>query len=125
MALSDNGRNSAVNGLASSSTHISLHSADPGTTGANEITGGRPAYARKAATWGTAASGTRTLSSAVVFDIPAGVTVSHFGIWSAVTGGNFQAGDALRDASNNAVTETYGGQGTYTLTTASLTINTA
>ncbi len=123
MPLSDNGRNSAVNGLASAATYISLHTADPGTTGANEVTGGSPAYARKAATWGTAASGSRALSSAVVFDVPAGVSITHFGLWSAATSGNFQAGDALRDASNNAVTETFGGQGTYTLTTATLTVN--
>lgn len=125
MALSDNGRNSAVNGLASSATYISLHTADPGTTGASEVTGGSPAYARKAATWGTAASGTRTLSTPVVFDVPAGVTITHFGLWSAATSGNFQGGDPLRDASNNPVSEAFGGQGTYTLSTASLTVNTA
>ncbi len=123
MALSDNGRNAAVNGLASSATHLSLHSGDPGTTGANEITGGSPAYARKAATWGTAASGSRTLSSAVQFDVAASTQVSHFGTWTALTGGNFLGGDALRDSSNNAVVETFGGQGTYTLTTATLTVN--
>ncbi len=123
MPLSDNGRNSAVNGLASSASYLSLHSGDPGTTGANEITGGSPAYARKAATWGTAASGSRTLSSAVQFDVAASTQVSHFGTWTALTGGNFLGGDALRDSSNNAVVETFGGQGTYTLTTATLTVN--
>lgn len=123
MALSDNGRNSAVNGLASASAFLSLHSGDPGTTGANEITGGTPAYARKAATWGTASSGSRSLSAAVQFDVAAGTQVSHFGVWTTATGGAFQGGDALRDASNNAVVETFGGQGTYTLTTATLTIN--
>ncbi len=123
MALSDNGRNSAVNGLASSATHISMHTADPGTTGASEVTGGSPSYARKAATWGAASSGSRALSTPVVFDIPSGVTVTHFGLWSAASGGNFLGGDNLRDASNNPASEAFGGQGTYTLTTASLTIN--
>ncbi len=125
MALSDNGRNAAVNGLASSATYISMHTADPGTTGASEVTGGSPAYARKPASWGTAASGTRSLSSAVVFDIPSGVTVSHFGLWSAASGGIFLGGDNLRDGSNNPASEAFGGQGTYTLTTASLTVNAA
>lgn len=125
MPLSDNGRNSAVNGLAASCTFLSLHSGDPGTTGANEITGGSPAYARKSVTWGTAAAGSRSLSAAVQFDVAAGTQVSHFGAWSAATAGAFQGGDALRDASNNAVVETFGGQGTYTLTSATLTINSA
>jgi hypothetical protein len=125
MPLSDNGRNSSVNGLATACTHMSLHTADPGTTGAAELTGGTPAYARKAVTWAAAASGTRNLSAAVTFDVPGGVSVSHFGVWAAVTGGNFQGGDALRDAGNNPVVETFGGQGTYTVTAASLTINAA
>ncbi len=123
MPLSDNGRNSAVNGLASNCTHISLHSADPGTTGANEIIGGSPAYARKPASWGAATAGSRALSSPVVFDVPAGVTVTHFGHWNAASGGNFQAGDNLRDGSNNPASEAFTGQGTYTLTTVTLTVN--
>lgn len=120
MPLSDNGKNSMVNGLASNATHMSLHSADPGTTGANEITGGSPAYARKAATWGAASAGVRTLSSQLVFDVPAGVTVTHTGVWSAASGGTFQGGDNLRDGSNNPVSEAFSGQGTYTVTTATL-----
>jgi hypothetical protein len=125
MPLSDNGRNASVNGLATAITHLSLHSADPGTSGAGELTGGTPAYARKACTWGTAAGGSRSLSAAVTFDVAAGITVSHFGCWSALTAGSFHGGDALRDGSNNPVTETFGGQGTYTMTTATLTINAA
>ena len=41
-------KNSMLDAL--SITHISLHDDDPSTTGANEVTGGSPAYARKAAT---------------------------------------------------------------------------
>jgi hypothetical protein len=121
--LSDNGRNAAVNGLGTAVTYLSLHTADPATTGTAEVTGGTPAYARKACTWGAAASGSKNLSASVTFDVPAGVTVSHFGTWSAATAGTFYGGDALRDGSNNPVTETFGGQGTYTMTTATLTIN--
>ncbi len=123
MALSDAGRNNAVNGLATTAVYMSMHSADPGTTGASEITGGSPAYARKAVTWGAASSGTRNMSAAVVFDIPSGSNVSHYGLWTAATGGVFQGGDSLRDGSNNPVVESFSGQGTYTVTTASLTIN--
>jgi hypothetical protein len=127
MPLSDNGRNASVNGLASAILFLSLHSADPGTTGAAELSGGTPAYARKAVpSWTTAASGSRSLSSAVTFDVASGTTVSHFGAWNQLAaGGTFYGGDALRDGSNNPVTETFGGQGTYTMTTATLTINAA
>ena len=73
--------------------YLSLHTATPGTTGASEVTGGSPAYARKS-TVVTATSGTGT-STTVTFDVPAGVTVTHFGTWSAVTGGTFYGGNAL------------------------------
>jgi hypothetical protein len=125
MALSDSGRNAAVNGLATVALFVSLHSSDPSTTGANEITGGSPAYARKGVTWGTATSGVRSLASSVTFDVPSGSSVSHFGIWSAATSGTFYGAETLRDADNNPVVETFGGQGTYTLTVASLAINNA
>lgn len=66
---------------------ISMHTADPGTTGANEATGGSPAYARKQTTWTSGTTGTNT-GSVVTIDLPAG-TYTHAGIWSAATGGTF------------------------------------
>lgn len=120
MALSTNGRNTAVDGLATAATSVSLHTADPGTTGANEVTGGTPAYARKTPTWAAAAGGSRALQGTVVFDVPSGVTVSHFGLWNGTT---FLGGDVLRDGSNNPASANFSAQGTYTLNTATLTIN--
>src|SRR5215469_10582889 len=75
-------------------TYISLHSGDPGVTGANEISGGSPAYARVATTWGTAASGAMT-GSQVTINVPATVTVTYAGLWTAATGGTFYAGCQL------------------------------
>lgn len=60
----------------------SLHSAYPGATGANELAGGSPAYARKAIAWGAAANGQKTLAAAVTFDVPAG-DVKWVGFWSS------------------------------------------
>ncbi|QJD50430.1 hypothetical protein SEA_CHRIS_28 [Mycobacterium phage Chris] len=65
---------------------ISLHSADPGTTGANEITGGT--YARKTTTWGTAAivSGgsdagkAQIVGSTINFGVPGGVAVAYYSV---------------------------------------------
>ena len=71
---------------------LSLHTANPTTTGGSEATGGTPAYARKATTV-TASAGTGT-STQVTFDVPAG-NYTHFGTWSAITGGTFYGGNPL------------------------------
>lgn len=63
-------------------TQASLHTAFPGTTGANEVAGGAPAYARKNIVMGAAAGGQRTLAAAVTFDVPA-TTVRWVGYWNA------------------------------------------
>lgn len=75
-------------GAGVGATHGSLHTAYS-STGANELTGGSPAYARKAATWGAAASGAKATSASMVFDVPAASTVRWVGFWDAVTAGNF------------------------------------
>lgn len=91
-----------------SPSHASLHSAAPGDTGANEISGGSPAYARKAVTIGTSTSGgPRALSADVTFDVPA-VTVAYVGFWTALTGGTFVGYHDVTD-------ETFAAQGQYKL----------
>jgi hypothetical protein len=88
MPLNDAGRNATVDGLAAVATFASLHSGDPSTTGANELTGGSPAYARKSITYAAASTGTKANSAACLFDVPAS-TVTHVGLWSASTAGTF------------------------------------
>ncbi len=66
----------------------SLHSAYS-ATGTNELTGGSPAYARKAATWSAAAAGAKATSASMAFDVAGGSTVRFVGFWDAVTAGNF------------------------------------
>lgn len=75
-------------GNATGAKFLSAHSAYS-NSGGNELTGGSPAYARKGATWGAAASAQKALSSAVTFDVPSGSTVAWIGMWDAVTAGNF------------------------------------
>jgi len=88
--------------------YISLHSASPGTTGANEITGGT--YARVATTWG-AESGGVSVGSQVTINVPAGATIAFFGIWTALSGPTYVDGGAL------PASETYTGSGgSYLLT---------
>jgi hypothetical protein len=67
--------------------YFSLHSADPGTTGSSELSGGAPPYARKQPTWSAPNAG--VITSQVLFDIPSGANVAWVGAWSAVTGGTF------------------------------------
>lgn len=89
MPLNDAGRNAQCDGLAAVVAFLSLHNGDPSTTGANELTGGSPAYARKSVTWAAAASGQRSSSNSQAFDVPAGTTVTHVGFWSLVSAGTF------------------------------------
>lgn len=55
------------------------------TAASTEATGGTPAYARVAVTWGAAASGQKSNSGALTFDVPAG-TYGFFTFWNASTG---------------------------------------
>lgn len=97
----------AIAGITAAATWISLHTASPATTGANEVSGG--SYARVQTTWGAPAT-SASLGSQVTINVPASTTITHFGIWSAVTAGTYHGGAAL------PASETYGGAGTYLLT---------
>jgi hypothetical protein len=110
------GKNAMLNALGALAVFASLHSANPGDNGANELSGGSPAYARKACSWGAASGGALPHSGAPVFDVPAGATVAYVGFWSASSGGVFYGTSDVTD-------EVYAGQGTYTLTDADLDLN--
>ncbi len=102
MALSSNGLNAAADGVAAVAVRLSAHTADPGSTGANEVAGG--SYARQAVTWGSAAAGS-AVGGEVAVPIPGSTTVTHVGLWN-VAGDTFYGGEAL-DAS-----ESFGSAGT-------------
>lgn len=119
MGLSAAGKNAMLDADTTKwpPAYISLHSADPGATGSDELSGGSPAYARKAPTWSSASSGSKAMNGTLTFDIPAGSTVAYFGFWSASTSGTFLGGAAL------SATESFTGQGTYQLTADSITLS--
>jgi hypothetical protein len=85
-------KNLVIDYLAGLGTWISLHTGDPGTTGASEATGG--SYARKQTTWGAAASALAT-GSQVAFTGLIAASYTYFGVWSAVSAGTFRYGFAL------------------------------
>lgn len=67
----------------------SLHTAYS-TSGANEVTGGSPAYARAALTWATPSGGSVALAATLpTWNVPASTTVAWWGLWDAVTSGTF------------------------------------
>lgn len=110
------GGGNGVTFTAPAAVFASLHDGDPGDTGANEISGGSPAYIRKAIEFGAAAAGAIDSSTQPVFDVPAGASVLHVGFWDAESAGNFLGSDAVTQ-------EDFGAQGTYTLTDADLDLN--
>lgn len=90
MPLNDNGRNACLTGgLGNVIGYVSAHTGIPDATGSNEASGGSPAYARQAITWGSASGGARANSGSLTpIDVPAG---SYFGLglWSASTAGTY------------------------------------
>jgi hypothetical protein len=75
------GRNAVADGLAAVSTFVGLLD-----TSGTELTGGTPAYARKAVTWNAAAAGIRTSVAQLLFDVPV-ASVAFYGLYSALTAG--------------------------------------
>jgi hypothetical protein len=112
MALSNAGKDALLEGLAAAASHISLHTADPSTTGANELTGGT--YARQSIPWGSASAGTLSNDDAIVFDVAADRTITHIGYWSADTDGTFYGGRELDES------QTFATAGTYTMAAGNL-----
>ena len=75
---------------------LSLHTAYS-ATGANEVTGGTPAYAKLAVTYNAAAARQRVLAADATFDVPAGTTVRFVGRWT-LAGLVFRGMEALGGA---------------------------
>lgn len=90
MAFTSASKDTAVNALTALGSYISLHNQDPGTTGAAEISG----VTRQQTTWGSSSSGTANGTQVTFSSVPAG-SYTHYGVWTAATGGTFRWGFAL------------------------------
>lgn len=107
MAKSDIHANAILDALGGGTslhagTYISLHTADPGDTGASEVSGG--AYARVQVNqdgvtspfWNAAVASAMTNNGAITFPEGGGdAVVTHVGIWDAASAGNFLRGGPL------------------------------
>jgi len=104
-------RNALATSYGTNAPYGALFTADPGTTGTvvGEVTGGSPAYARKAISWGAASNS--AISGAPVFDVPAGTTVTFAGVTASVTAGTADLRDRVAVTS-----QAFASAGTYTVT---------
>lgn len=106
----------AVLAPLTTTAYVSLHTVDPGNTGAGEVSGG--AYARQGpVAFANAGSNPTVASNSAILTYPAASaawgTITFFGVWDAATGGNFRgsgavttpklvnAGDTARFAANS------------------------
>jgi hypothetical protein len=112
MALTDGALNAMLDAFAGVAGYVSLHTGNPSTTGANEVTGG--SYAREVAPWDSASAGTVTTDASIVFDVPADTTIQFIGYWSADTAGTFYGSRALNE------NQTFATAGTYTIAAGNL-----
>lgn len=81
----------------------------PGGTSGTEVSGGSPAYARIAPTWGTASASAITTTGGMAFNVPASTTVVGFEFFDASTAGNYLDGATV-------TSQTFASQGVYTIT---------
>jgi hypothetical protein len=98
MAGLSSGGETAVLTPLTTTAYVSLHTADPGNTGASEVSGS--AYARQGPVAFTNAGNNPTVASnsaIVTFPVATGAwgTIGWFGIWTAVSGGTFQGSGAV------------------------------
>lgn len=104
-------RNALATAYGSAAPYGCLFTADPGTSGAatGEVTGGSPAYARKAISWGAAAAS--AITGAPVFDVGSGTTVTFAGVAVSNVAGTADVRDKVAITS-----QTFSSQGTFTVT---------
>jgi len=86
--------------LTSNIGYVSMHTADPGTTGASEATG--TAYARGSSTFPAASGGTGSAGSQASVTMRTGSTTAatYWGLWTASSGGTWVTGGALSTTEN-------------------------
>lgn len=85
--------NGQLNTFAATYKWISLHTADPGNTGAFEVPYG--STGRQQVTWPAASGGQIVWTGSILIPIPSALTVLYYGIWSLQTGGVWGDGQLL------------------------------
>jgi hypothetical protein len=108
MAIQTTGeKNSLATKYGTDAAYGAIYTTAPGASAGTEPSGGSPAYARKALTWGSASGG--VVTATVTFDVPAGATIVGAGLHTAVTAGTYLDGAAV-------TSQAFALQGTYQVT---------
>lgn len=107
MGYTNTSKNLSLDTIGAAASYISFHTADPGSSGTSEVAAGT--YARVQTVWGSASAASKA-GSQITANIPASTTITHWGLWTAISGGTFHYGGAL------SAPESYGGAGTYAFT---------
>ncbi|MGN6655689.1 MAG: hypothetical protein ACTHJ9_10155 [Rhodanobacter sp.] len=98
-------KNSLATKYSTEALYAALYTTAPGSSAGTEVTGGSPAYARKALTWSAPSNGQITASA--TFDVPA-CTVVGSGFHTASTAGTYVDGFSVAST-------TFAGQDTLTV----------
>ena len=109
MVATNTEKSSLATKYTADAVYGALFTADPGSTGTvtGEVSGGSPAYARKAITWGSPTNG--VVTGTCTFDVPPGTTITFAGVCSGSTGANLLDKVAV-------TSQTFSSQGTYVAT---------
>lgn len=100
-------RSTLSDSYKAAATFADVYSTSGASAAGTAITGGSPAYASKAVTWGSSLNGVVSTSAPSVFDIPSGASVAGFGVKTG-SGGSYLDGGVL-------TSQAFASQGTYSL----------
>lgn len=101
-------KNDLATTYTTSAAWMAAYTTAPGGTAGTEPSGGSPAYARLAPSWGAPSAGVAT-ATGVAFNIPASTTIVGAGFHTAVTAGTYKDGAAV-------TSQAFSSQGVYTIT---------
>lgn len=101
-------RSALANAYGANAPFAALYSTAGGASAGTELSGGAPAYARKAPAWSGAGSTNTNNATIPAFDVASGTTVAGAGFHSAASGGTYMDGGSV-------TSQTFSSQGSYTL----------
>jgi hypothetical protein len=100
-------KNALATKYGTDAAYGAIYTTAPGASAGTEPSGGSPAYARKALSWGAASGGVVTATA--TFDVPAGTTIVGVGVHTALTAGTYLDGASV-------TSQAFASQGTYAVT---------
>lgn len=100
-------KNTLASAYGTAAAFGAVYTTTPGGSQGTEPSGGSPAYARKALTWGAPSAG--VITATATFDIPSGTTIVGTGVHTLITAGTYLDGDTV-------TSQAFASQGQYIVT---------